>query len=582
MNLFLGIYSKKEELDYSGVSSVLDDFSAHRKVKTIRTDNFLISCSSNNPNNPNFNLSKKENVIVAVSGNIINYSEAENFKKYGASEPKMSSSDYILELYLRNEEIDFAFFDGEFAVAIYDCEKKHLSIANNVFGTFPLFIFSDSNYFVFCNEYEPITKYNKFDNDISKIKIAEYLILGSPINGKTLFKSIENLRPATKIDIIGSSISEKRYDNSRILINNNLSIPEIASKFSNLLKETVEKRTDNFESIYSALTGGLDTRLILSAMRVETRKKTIFTSLYTTPLNENNDRDVLIAKQISSKLKIQHQISPMSEFWSVWYKDFDCNFFSDLRYSKIPYILSGHFGNELLNGGFIGLIPPIIMEALDNKNHISIDFINDKYVYGKNAKFMQNPELYHKEIGDYFPEVLENLVKEIKSYNCENNLLLYAINQMTRSFFSTMYTGSFGSWLMTYRFPIGWNLPFIDRNILELLLSVPLTVLTNKNQIFYNEIYKNNFPELINIPTSSTFGTINGNCISYFDKGKEPKNEFTPRYHNTFDDLLIDERIEELKMFNIEHLKKYKGKGNSIEVRPFIELSIWLRSRSVF
>lgn len=577
MSLFLGIYSKKEDLNFPNVRSILDDFSANRMVKTLSTNNFLISCSSDKTNNSNFNLSQKENVIVSVSGNIINYSESEDYKKYKASKLNFSSSEYILELYLRNKKIDFAFFDGEFTVAIYDGNKDSLTVANNAFGTFPLFIFSDSQYFVFCNEYEPITKYSNFDSEISKIAIAEYLILGSPINGKTLFKSISNLRPACKIIIQGMSINEIQYYNPSFSINNDITTTEIALKFSSLFKKTIEKRTKNSDNIYSTLTGGLDTRLILSAMESETRKKTIFTSLLTNPLNENNDRDVLIAKQISSRLEIRYQILPMSEWWSVWSKDFDKSYFSDMRYNKMLYIYSGHFGSELLKGEFIGLISPIIKEALNSKNQISIDFIKNKYLQGKKTNLLQNSKFYNKEISDFFPEVVENLIKEVKGYNCENTLLFYAINQMTRSFFSTMYSGSFGSWLMTYRFSIGWDLPFMDRNILELLLSVPVDILIDKNQSLYNEIFKNNFSELNDIPTSSSFGAINGNCISYYDNGKEPKNEHVPHYQHAFDELIKDEWIKDLKMFNLKQLKKHKGKGNNIEVRPFVELATWFK-----
>lgn len=576
MNLVLGIYGKSSGLKPVEINSMLANFSTNRKVKTIKTNNFQITSSSDNLNEPNYSLSQKENVIVAISGNILNYTDAKNYERYKDSKLNFSCSEYILEQYLKTENIDFSFFDGEFTIAIYDGNKDSLTVANNVFGTFPLFTFSDNNYFIFCNEYEPILKYLNFDNEISKTNIAEYLVLGSPINGKTFFKSITNLSPATQLNLHGKSINKKRYYNPNLSINSKLTKTEIAQKFSILFTDTIKKRIKNSESKNCSLSGGLDTRLILSAMSLEDRKHVTFTSLLTEPLNETNDRDILIASQIAARLDLNYQIIPMSNWWNVWSKAFDESYFTDLRYPQMPYIFSGHYGSELVKGEFSLLIPSFIQDIINqNKDH-SIDLIASKFYKSKIIDSILNSKIYHKNFKEYFHQAFENLFTELKSYNTENKLLLFAINQMTRSFFSTMYSGSFGSWLMTYRFPTVWNLPFIDRNILELLLSVPVEILIDKNQSFYNEIYKNNFPELIDIPTSSSFGSIESNCISYFDDGKEPKNEHKPHYQNAFDQLVNNERTKELKVFNLKQIKKYSGQKNSIEIRPPIEFATWL------
>jgi len=44
---------------------------------------------------------------------------------------------------------------GAFALGIYDYKKDELFVANDQYGTYPLFIYSDEDYFIFSNEYEP-------------------------------------------------------------------------------------------------------------------------------------------------------------------------------------------------------------------------------------------------------------------------------------------------------------------------------------------------------------------------------------------------------------------------------------------
>jgi hypothetical protein len=153
--------------------------------------------------------------------------------------------------------------------------------------------------------------------------------------------------------------------------------------------------------------------------------------------------------------------------------------------------------------------------------------------------------------------------------------LQYAIYYMTRSFFSQMYSGSYGSWLTTYKFPVEWSLPFLDKNILDILLSMPLEIIIRKDQKFYNQIYKDHFRELIDIPTSSYFGEVEGNCISYYGKAKEPKLEKLPRYEKTFEKLLAGSAFDDLNIFEMDKIRKYKGQGNNIDIRAFVEFETW-------
>jgi len=177
----------------------------------------------------------------------------------------------------------------------------------------------------------------------------------------------------------------------------------------------------------------------------------------------------------------------------------------------------------------------------------------------------------------YIPSVHENLNHEIKKMGCENSGLQFPINYMTRSFFSNMYGGSYGSWLMTYRFPIEWSLPFLDKNILKILLSMPLEFLLRKDLKFYNQIYKDNFPSLINIPTSSHFGEIPGSCIDYYQFGKEPKNEKQARYVTAFEKVITFPASKELNIFDFSGILKYKKQENHPNIRPFIEFEMWYK-----
>lgn len=577
MSLILGIYSKKGEINPYLIKPVIDDFRLHRDVDVISGKRFSIAgCKKQSSSIQIFESSKKD-FIAGVSGEILDFqNHAKELQKKGFGfQNKKNCAEFILNSFLSSGKKFPKDLMGTFTLGIYDSNKDELFLANDHFGTYPLFIYSDEEYFIFSNEYEPILKFPKFNFVLDEEALAEYFFIGAPLSGKTFFRSIRNLSPATMLRVSGSSVTENCYDIKNIDVNRNKDLKDFASDFANFFRLAVNLRTQNSENHTCSLTGGLDTRLILSAMPEEKRKKTRFISLLTQPLTEEEDRDVLIAKMIASRLGLNHVVQPLEEWSAVWTKDFDVSFFRKNRYWNKDYIISGYYGSELVKGEFISLVPDKINKLIEYKNKS----LFQKFRYGtvKNSSGDIIPDIFLDDFKKHIPQVYDNLDKELLRMDCENKELQFSIYYMTRSFFSNMYGGSYGSWLMTYRFPIDISIPFLDADIIRLLLTMPVELIIHKDQKFYNEIYKEHFPELIDIPTSSYFGKIKGNCIPFFEKGKEPKKEKQPKYEKAFERFPDDTMTGEMNIFDKKKIGNYKGQGNHSDIRALIEFETWYR-----
>lgn len=559
MTLILGIYSRKKNADKAFYMPVLADFSAGRKIDMIEHDRFLIAGYSGNPSEKIITEPADKNLIAGISGN--------------TDIPGKNLSDKISKIYSNHSGSIISNPDGSYSLIIYDTLRDKLVVSNDPFGLYPLFWFADDDCIIFCNEYQPIIKYPKFKKDTDEIAIAEYFYAGAPLGDKTFFKNIKNLGPSGMLKIEHNNISITNYNREKPGINRKKKTDDFAADFSELFRGSTSGCLNNSEPARCSLTGGIDTRLILSAIPLGKRAETTFFSLLTPPLTEDSDRDVAIAKIIAEKCSLHLQIEPL-EFWTtIWSENFSKDFFITERQRNRGSVITGYYGSELVKGEFMQIIPSDIRNKINEDKGI----LSKLKGYFSDSKQQQISKDY---FSSRFTELLhvakQNLGTELNNADCDNKFLLFSIHYMTRGFFTSMYSGSFGSWLTPYRFPLEMQMPFISTSLLNFYLTIPLETLLNQQEKLYHSIYKNNFPELIHIPTSSFFGQIKGNCIPAYTKGYEPKNEKKPLYKNAFTDIIKDGPISE-NIFDLKKIHTFTNHENHPGIRQFIEFETWLR-----
>lgn len=573
MSFLLGIYSRKKNLFKEEINPVLKQFKENRVVDENNFNKLFISTLKGARSS--FYESANNGVVVWVVGDVLNVKiENVEIEKYGVKiSDNINSAEFIFNCYDRLG-IDFINkINGVFSIVIYDYYHDKLIVANDHYGLYPIFTYIDNDFFVFSNEYEPILKHKNVKFEIDETALAEYLFLGAPLSGRTFINSISNLAPSTIVCFENGMVKYTNYYRKNIIINRSRKIEDFAEDFAYHFIEAVSSRVERMNDKLCFLTGGIDTRLILSAMNSGQRLNTEFVTLLTSPLNESEDRDVLIAKEISSQLGLKHKIEPMENWENIWTEDFGVEYFKRSKGFN-RHIISGHYGSELIKGGYNTLIPTILQ--IDN----SVGIKKIKQLFCTNAFQKQ----YHNEFinflkDDYvdkFKEISDNLFDNINMMEAENKELQFAIHYLSRSFFSNMYGGSFGSWSMTYMFPIKFSLPFMDKNILDLLLSIPPGYLEPETQKFYDILYQKHFRKYTHFPTSSCFGRLNHSGMNYFANGKDPSKGRTPNYQKAFKKALESDSVRSLNVFNYLKLNKFAEDGNNPRVRRFVEFSTWL------
>jgi len=485
-------------------------------------------------------------------------------------------SELLIQKYLEIGATSFCKYDGEYTIALYDEEIDNLYLSNNEFGTFPLFIYNGDKHIIFSNEYEPILKYVKFDKRIEINRVAELFLFGSTIGGKTFFPNINNLDPGSILKIkCGTHSIEKT--NESISINYNRKIEDFADEFLVHLKNAIKRRVDLFEKNTIALSGGIDSRLIISSFPNEFKGKLEVLSFKSDLLAADQDRDVLIAKEIANLLGLNHRIENFSNWWPLWTQEFNTDFFANLRLRNNRYIITGHYGSELLQGDFVHLIPKSALDLFYQSANFKVNktsILKSKFF---NRAIIKNKNLYSLQFGKRLNTVRNNVYNEILKQKHENKFLSFTIEHLIRNFFSNMYGGAMGVWIMTYIFTKEMFMPFIDRNILRLLLSMPPDYLIKDNMKFYNYLFSNHLSELNGIPTSSYFGKSNSTYLNYTEKGINSDSMRISNYKKAYYDCINYLKNSELDFINIETFSNYVGKENNQDIRTIIEFVTWVK-----
>jgi hypothetical protein len=568
MKHLLGILSKKTSPDPADYAGMFEDFSLHgrRKIITHNVHRLLIA-TFNSPAEQDLPYAKSKDGANALflAGHILNREHL--IRKYtgeGITDP-----DKLREVFVQDPGTFLSDANGHFCLACYDPGKNELLLANDAFGSFPCFIYEDEDVFIFCNEFEPITRYRHFNGAMDHDAVAEYFALGSPIAGKTFFRNIRNLPPATIMKIGASGSEQTHYDVPEIAINHSGSIGHFAEQLVSVFHKATQSRARLNGTKSYMLTAGLDTRFIISNLSHEQRMAGEFVTFLTPGLDPAKDKDIIIAKMIAEKLGLQHKVFEYRP-WSVqWVEDFNLALFDVWRERYPQMIMAGLYGGEFLSGGCFGIIPEM-KQASKRTNIFSRGVFRKKEI----LPFETLNKAWLKGIRNPF----ETLEEERNKIKAENRSLRFAIDYMNRGFFTQIYGGLRAKWADPYNFSARMLTPFLDRDFLNVLLSIPSVMLTDDKQPLYNTLYSKHLPELNQIPTSNiAFARTKGNCISFIEEGAEPRNARQFMNAKALDQYLKDDQTWQKNIYDRNAILASSADPASAAMKAFFDFESWHR-----
>lgn len=254
---------------------------------------------------------------IVFNGEIYNFQEIRaKLEKSGHKFSSNTDTEVIIHAYEEWGMSCVERFNGMWAFAIYDKNKRILFFSRDRFGVKPLYFCRHEKGLIFSSEIKGILQHSisRIAND--KI-VYDFLILGfvdhSP---ETFFQGINRLMPGESMtyDLSQGTIEKFRwYDlGSRIGAAERISEEDAAKRIRELFEDSVRYRLISDVPVGSCLSGGIDSSSIVYAMSKMVKKNKIKTFSMVFP-GKKEDESTFIDEVVADTGVEAHKVSPTSD-----------------------------------------------------------------------------------------------------------------------------------------------------------------------------------------------------------------------------------------------------------------------------
>ena len=332
-----------------------------------------------------FELRKKLNFFSINTGESVFVMNNIRVEKYFKSR-KINIQNIILEL---PRYLEFGL------VIIIDKTNETITLFNDIYGAFPLFLEKTEDNKIIKNSFE-------FDTNkkLNKLAIVQLLHFNHFLGKNTLNTEIEKISGGQKIIIDKNGYTTNDYFSWNNFVNEIQK--EIKVETQVLLNDTINESLDSKTKPILTLTGGFDSRLLFSLLLQQ--KKDFTTITWGASKNNQSSR----AQEISSEFKIDHTNVNLDEHFK----------------NEVPRILEYIVKNGTENP-FITDIPQFIYmcENLEKNSDLISGFMGSEIIRGPSYSSQVTLTKFAADIG------LSTSKKEIKELILKFNIQFPYISQ---------------------------------------------------------------------------------------------------------------------------------------------------------
>lgn len=403
------VFSKSLELmkhrgpDNSSIMSMDNVIFGHNRLSIIDLD-----ARSNQP-------FTKENLTIIYNGEIFNFLEIkQELIKLGKKFTTSSDTEVLLTAYKFWGESFVNRLNGMWAFAIYDRLRGKIFLSRDRYGIKPLYYSFYNNQFIFGSEIKAILHFTE-TNFVSKKEIIRYLVYGAQEHREdTLFSDIKRFPKASigYFDLRKNKLTLSKFYHIKTDFSKNKERGFFSQKIKTILEKSVGYRLISDVQIGMALSGGLDSNVIVYLANKQNELLKSFTATYGDSYNQNEN--VLTNKTVK-KLKLNHSykhvdindyVEKLNDI--IWYHDepFDTMgifaqyaVYEKMKEDGIKVSLDGQGADEIF-AGYSNYRVSII-----KSNIFNINFLKE-YVRSYRGQILKDFKIL---IASLFPLVFERL-----------------------------------------------------------------------------------------------------------------------------------------------------------------------------
>ena len=213
-----------------------------------------------------------ETVWVVFNGEIYNFEELRGeLKGRGHQFRTRSDTEVIAHAYEEYQEDCFRYFNGMFAIGIWDEKGNRLVLARDRLGKKPLYYSFINETFLFASELKAMMLYPGFPRRVDPVSLMKYLFFEFIPSPHTIFMDAKKIPAASYLIWDKKGIKVRQYwspfDPQKE--EKNLSEAEAEVRMMELLKESVKRRLISDVPLGVFLSGGIDSSAITALAQNE-------------------------------------------------------------------------------------------------------------------------------------------------------------------------------------------------------------------------------------------------------------------------------------------------------------------------
>jgi asparagine synthase (glutamine-hydrolysing) len=296
---------------------------------------------------------KGRGITAAQNGEIYNFRSlrSELERDHGAAFKSNSDTEVILEGYAAWGEACVDRFNGMFAFAVYDREKRSVLLARDRSGIKPLFYYKSETFLAFASEIKAILSLPEVARRPDMQALDAFLKYKYIPGNLTFFNGIRKVLPARMMTVgLDGSATERAYWSLKAEQFNAVQDADTAGRgLRNALFESVERQMVSDVPLGAFLSGGIDSTIIsgIMAQVAPGRVKT-----FCMGFKEQSFNEIPFARQAADFHKTEHH-------------EFICEAGNLLE--LVP-MLVGHFDEPLGDASMI----PTYMVAKETRKHVTV------------------------------------------------------------------------------------------------------------------------------------------------------------------------------------------------------------------
>ena len=210
---------------------------------------------------------ENETVKVVFNGEIYNFIELRDVLEAAGHQFKTRSDTEVIVHAYEQWGIDCVRrFNGMFAFALWDGERRKLFLARDHLGIKPLYYATVGSQLLFASEIKSLLQHPQCVRAVNMEALAEYCTFRYVPSPKTLFDKIMKLSPAHLMTVSSAGIKSERYWNSVPRPQKTRTEAEYIEEYQYLLEDAVRLQMRSDVPVGLFLSSGVDSGALLAIM----------------------------------------------------------------------------------------------------------------------------------------------------------------------------------------------------------------------------------------------------------------------------------------------------------------------------